>query len=169
MLFHRTIRWNETGFSYRSGFHTTTQEPKRAQLRVPAFKNTTKIAREDPEREEKNEFCGGRGKKERNFGRSRGRAVLGWAVRGRVVRRKIGPGEGRSGSRGTKHDQTKTLKPTPTRETPLHETVKQRTHKRTTHNAHTNTPHTNTPHTQHTTHTTSQTRFWPKVGHTTKH
>ena len=35
------------------------------------FQNST---RRHPEREEKNEFCGGRGKK-RNFGRSRGRAV----------------------------------------------------------------------------------------------
>ena len=33
------------------GFHTTAREPKRAHLRVPAFKNTTKIQREDPQRE----------------------------------------------------------------------------------------------------------------------
>ena len=103
------------------GFHTTTREPKRADLRVPSFKNTTKIPREDPQRVKKRtNFAVGEGKKERNFGRSRGSAVLGRAV----------GGERRS--RGTEHDQTKTLKPTPTRETPLHETV---------------TPHTLTTHT----------------------
>ena len=59
------------------GFHTTTREPKRAQ----AFKNTTTIQREETQREEKNEFCGGRGKKKSEIlggpgeGRSRGRAV----------------------------------------------------------------------------------------------
>ena len=46
------------------GFHTTTREPKRAHLRVPVFKNTTKIQRKRPTREgEKNQNCGGRGKK----------------------------------------------------------------------------------------------------------
>ena len=46
------------------GFHTTTREPKRAHLRVPVFKNTTKIQRKGPTREgEKNKNCGGRGKK----------------------------------------------------------------------------------------------------------
>ena len=49
-------------------FHTTTREPKRAHLRVPAFKNTTKIPREDPpEREEKNEFPAGERKKSAKF------------------------------------------------------------------------------------------------------
>ena len=65
------------------GFHTTAREPKRAHLSVPAFKNTTKIQREDlPEREERN-FRWER-KKERNFGWSRGRAVrwMGVRVRG---------------------------------------------------------------------------------------
>ena len=47
------------------GCHTTAREPKRAHLRVPAFKNTTKIPREDPqrEREKKSENGSGRGKK----------------------------------------------------------------------------------------------------------
>ena len=35
------------------GFHTTAREPKRAHLRVPAFKNTTKIQRENPQRGKK--------------------------------------------------------------------------------------------------------------------
>ena len=42
------------------GFHTTTREPKRAHLRVPAFKNTTKIQRENTGRG-KNEILGGPG------------------------------------------------------------------------------------------------------------
>ena len=101
-----------------------------------------------------------------SFGRSRGRAVL-----GRAVPEKGGPG-------CTEHDETKTLKPTPTRETPLHETVKQAP---TPHSTHTRTtpPHT---HAQHTTHNTPHSiwpnSIWPKsvwpksvlakVGHTTK-
>ena len=67
------VWWGRRGF---------TREPKRAHLRVPVFKNT-KIQREDlPEREEKIVFCGGREKKERNFGRSRGRAAWRRGVRG---------------------------------------------------------------------------------------
>ena len=73
---------------------------------------STKIPREDPEREEKNEFCGEGGKKERNFRRSRGgrsqegrsregrsregrvpgRAVPGRAVPGRAVPGRAVPG-----------------------------------------------------------------------------
>ena len=50
------------------GFHTTTQEPKRAHLRVPVFKNT-KIHRKGPTREgEKNKNCGGREKKSEILG-----------------------------------------------------------------------------------------------------
>ena len=78
------------------GFHTTAREPKRVHLRVPAFKNTTKIQREDTQRGKKRtNFAAGEGKKERNCGRSRGREV----------QRKGGPNQ--------------TLKPTPTHETPL--------------------------------------------------
>ena len=64
------------------GFHTTAREPKRAPLRVPAFNHHQNSMRRPPERQEKNEFSGGRGKKkERKFGRSWGKG---------------GPGEGRS-------------------------------------------------------------------------
>ena len=43
---------------------TTAREPKRAHLRVAAFKNTTKIQREDsPEREERKKIVAGEGKK----------------------------------------------------------------------------------------------------------
>ena len=35
------------------GVHTTAREPERAHERVPAIKNTTKIPREDPQRERK--------------------------------------------------------------------------------------------------------------------
>ena len=94
--------------------------------------------RRPPEREKKNEFCGGRGeKKKRNFRRSQeGRSQ-----------------EGRSG--GTEHDQTKTLKATPTRETPLHETV-------TTHSTTHSTAHST--HSTHSTHTKSKSVL-VKVGH----
>ena len=56
------------------GFHTTAREPKRAHLRVPAFKNTTKIPREDPqrEREKRAKMETGEGKKARHFERSGG-------------------------------------------------------------------------------------------------
>ena len=61
--------------------------PKRVHLRVSSFKNTTKIPREDLQRGKKrtNVAAGEGKKKERNFGRSRGRAVLGRAVLGRAV------------------------------------------------------------------------------------
>ena len=73
------------------GFHTTAREPKRAHLRVPVFKNTTKIQRRGPTREgEKNENCGGRGKKKR----AKFWAVRRRAVRRRAVRRRGGPAEG---------------------------------------------------------------------------
>ena len=67
------------------GFHTTTRDPKRAHLRVPAFKKTPKIQLEDPR--EREDFRREKEKKGRNFGRSRGGAV----------RRRAGPREGRSG------------------------------------------------------------------------
>ena len=48
------------------GFHTTAREPKRAHLRAPVFKNTTKIQRENPqetfkvgEGKKKSEILGG--------------------------------------------------------------------------------------------------------------
>ena len=49
------------------GFHTTTREPQRVS--VPVFKNTTKIQREDPQRErEKERKWGERGKTRAKFG-----------------------------------------------------------------------------------------------------
>ena len=57
------------GLGRPPGFHTTAREPKRAHLRVPAFRNTTKIQREDPQRERERARMGGEdGKKKRNFG-----------------------------------------------------------------------------------------------------
>ena len=118
------------------GFHTTTREPKRAHLRVPAIKkNTTKIQREDTQRgkkrtnfavgEGKNEILGGPGE-----GRSRGRAVQGRAVPGRAV-----PGRAVETNTHTKYPATQT-----------------------THN---NTTQHTTQHTQHTTHNKSNS-IWPK-------
>ena len=153
--------------------------PKRAHLRVPAFINTTKIQREDTQRGKKRmKFPAGDGKKERNFGRWRGKAVPGRAVSGRAVPgravpgragpgkggpRKGGPGRAVPGGRSReggpgKGGPNQTLKPIPTHETPLHETVKQvptphSTHKHTTQH---------TTHTHNTLHTTNQSRFWPK-------
>ena len=97
------------------GFHTTVQEPKRAHFRVPVFKNTTKIQRKRPkEREEKNEFCGGRGKNKSEIlgGPAEGGPWKGGPWKGGPWKggpRKGGPGKGGPG--GTKHDQTKTLNP----------------------------------------------------------
>ena len=70
------------------GFHTTAREPKRVHFRAPTFQTPPKFNEKNPpEREEKNEFLQReREKKERNFGRSWGRAVLG----------KRGVGEGQS-------------------------------------------------------------------------
>ena len=74
------------------GFHTTAREPKRAHFRVPAFKNTTKIQREDLPREgrKKENCCGGRGKQKRE--------ILGGPAEG--VRRRGGLGEGGPGEGG---------------------------------------------------------------------
>ena len=50
------------------GLHTTTREPKRAHLRVPAFKNTTKIPREESQRGKKRtNFVAGEEKKKREI------------------------------------------------------------------------------------------------------
>ena len=78
----------------RRGFTRQTEKFKREHLRVPVFTNTTKIQRKRPTREgEKNKKCGGRGKKERNFGRSWGGRVLvnagAGAVRGGGTQAKI--------------------------------------------------------------------------------
>ena len=50
------------------GFHTTTRGPKRAHLRVPEFKNTTKIQRKDQQEWEKRmKSVAGEGRKRANF------------------------------------------------------------------------------------------------------
>ena len=65
----------------RRGFTRQPENSKRAHLRVPAFRNTTKIQREDTQRGKKRtKFCGGRGKKRAKFWAVRRRAVPGRAV-----------------------------------------------------------------------------------------
>ena len=135
--------WDHKGWGPKGGapkppgFHTTAREPKRAHFRVPAFKNTTNIQREDTQRGKKRmNFAAGEGKKRAKF----------WAVQ-----RKGGPGEGRSREgRSQEGRSNQTLKPTPTHETPLwyRETSTHAT--QTTHNT---TQHNTTQHntTQHTT------------------
>ena len=49
------------------GLHTTAREPKRAHFRVPAFKNTTKIPREDTRETQKERNGGGKEKKSAKF------------------------------------------------------------------------------------------------------
>ena len=73
------------------GLHTTARELQTCTFEGPGLqKHHQNSTRRHPEREEKNEFWRReREKKERNFGRSRGRAVQG----------KGGPGEGRSRGR----------------------------------------------------------------------
>ena len=96
------------------GFHTTTRELQTCTFEGPGLqKHHQNSTRRPPEREEKNEFCGGRGKKKSEIlggpgegrsgeGRSRGRAVQGKGgpgegrSRGRAAQGKGGPGEGRS-------------------------------------------------------------------------
>ena len=53
--------------SAKPGLHTTTRELQTCAFDGPGASNTTRIPREDPQREEKNEFCGGRGKKSAKF------------------------------------------------------------------------------------------------------
>ena len=122
--------------------------------------------RRPPEREEKNEFCGGRGKKkERNVGRSRGRAV---------------PGAPNMTKPKPLNPQTETVKPTPTphkhtqahTSTHKHSQTLTNTHKhsQTLTNTHTHT-HTNTH--KHKSKSVWPKSVWPKsvlanVGHTTK-
>ena len=79
-----TVWW---GAQKSPGIHTTAREPKRAHLRVPAFKNNTKKQREDPEeRKTKWKIVAGVGKKRVKFwavpaegGSGRGRS--GWALK----------------------------------------------------------------------------------------
>ena len=70
-----------------AGFHTTTRESKRAHLRVPAFKNATKIHRKDQqEREKRMKTVAGEGKKGEFLGVQRigvQRRVQGFGVQGK--------------------------------------------------------------------------------------
>ena len=86
------IGLTRTGLTQLACFTRQPENSKRAHLRVPDFKNTTKIQREDPQRERKRATMGaGEAKKSAKF----------WAVRRRGVRRRGfragGPAQGVSG------------------------------------------------------------------------
>ena len=51
----------------RRGFTRQPENSIHAHFRVPAFKNTTKIQRKDPEKREEKENCGGREQKKREI------------------------------------------------------------------------------------------------------
>ena len=75
----------------RQGFTRQPESPNVHISRVPAFKNTTKIQREDRPERRKNEISGGRGKKRAKF----------WAVRRRGPSSGgSGPGEGGAAAEG---------------------------------------------------------------------
>ena len=61
--------WCETpAASGPSGFHTTTRELQTCTLEAPALQNTTKIPREDPQRDtNKSEKVAGKGRKSAKF------------------------------------------------------------------------------------------------------
>ena len=108
------------------GFHTTVREPKQTcTFEGPGLqKHHQNSTRRHPEREGKNEFCGGRGKKRAKFWAVQGRAVPGRAVPGRAVPGRAVPGRAVPG-----HDQTKTLKPPQgNRETNTHKHTQKHTH-----------------------------------------
>ncbi len=108
------------------GFHTTTREPKRAHLRVPVFKNTTKFNEKDQQEREKRKNCGGRVRKKWE--------ILGGPAEG-------GPAEGGSGREALN---------TPTTHTAHNNTETQHTTQQTSKNkqhrtlSHTKTNHNNT-------------------------
>ena len=111
------------------GFHSDSPRAQTCSFEGLGLQNTTKIQREDTQRGKKRtNFAAGEGKKERNF----------WAVQGKG-------GLGKGGSRGTEHDQTETVKPTPTPHSTqhTHTQIHTNTHKYT--QLHTQT-HTNTQH-----------------------
>ena len=131
------------GLTSRTPGHLSAGEPKRAHLRVPAFKNTTKIQREDTqEREERMKIVAGEGKKKERF----------WAVR-----RRGGPGEGTNTH--SRHTQQTHTADTHRRHTP-------QTHTADTHRRHTPQTHTADTHRRHTpqTHTAdTHRRHTPKT------
>ena len=57
------------------GFHTTAREPKRVHFRVPTFKNTTKIPRQDTKREKK--YTARPPEREKKSENGRGRRIKG--------------------------------------------------------------------------------------------
>ena len=59
--------FGQTDFVKPRGSHTTTQELQTCTFESPGASNTTQNPREDPQRGEKNEFCGGTGKKKREI------------------------------------------------------------------------------------------------------
>ena len=141
------------------GFHTTARELQTYTLEGPGLqKHHQNSTRRPPEREEKNEFCGGRGKKRATFWAVQGKGVQGKGGVGKGGPGKGGPGKGgpgkggpgKGGSGGTEHDQTKTLKP------PKHTHTHSNTHKHTL-------THTNThKHTHTNTHKHKSKSDWPK-------
>ena len=85
-----SLPFSRGGLGLRSAFLTT--NAAYWSRCAPAFKNTTKIQREHPQREKKNENGCERGlKKKRNFGRSGGGRSGGGRSRGRAVPREAGP------------------------------------------------------------------------------
>ena len=159
------VWWGRRGFTRQPrrpgqvgppGFHTTAREPKRAHLRVPVFKNTTKIQRKGPTREgEKNKNCGGRGKKRAKF----------WAVR----RRGSGGGALNTPTTHTtqqQHNTTTTQHTTTQKQNNTQHTTHNTQH--TTHNNTTTQQHNNTQHTT-TQHTTTQQQQQQKLAKTLKH
>ena len=105
------------------GLHTTTREPKRALEGPGLQKHNQNSTRRPPEREEKNEFCGGRGKKRAKF----------WAVRRRggpveVVRQK-GCGVMRKVVKPTNNHTTNTNHNTPTQNNTQHTQTTHKQHK----------------------------------------
>ena len=90
-IFGQSILRTTDGFG-AAGVSHDSPRAKRAHLRVPAFKNTTKNStRRHPERQKKNENAAGKGK-----------TAKFWAVRRREVRRRV---SGAGGSKGVQTNQ----------------------------------------------------------------
>ena len=141
----------------RRGFTRQPESPNVQHLRVPVFKNTTKIQRKGPKEREKRIkiVAGGGKKKERNFGRSGGGLSSGGLSGGGLS----GGGLSSSHQHNTHTHTYTTHHNTPHHTTPHHTTPHHTTPHHTT--PHHTTPHHTTPH--HTTphHTTPH--------HTTPH
>ena len=166
-------------FSFLCGAAGVSHDSPRAQtctFEGPGLqKHHQNSTRRHPEREEKNEFCGGRGKKKSKILGGPGEGGPGKGGPGKGGPGKGGPGKGGPGKggpgkggpgkggpgKGGEHDQTKTLKPPHgNRETKTHK----HTHKHTQTHTHTNThtqTHTQT-HTHTNTHKNKSKSVWPK-------